>query len=251
MMLVFVKRSYITSTSRSNKTIDIKIKWLPPLTPGIKLNINGSYNQNSIFNGIGGVFRDNCGNWIAGFYKRGKGVDDTHMELQAFLQGLEVTIAHELTVAEVETDATEVIKQIQHPSPLFSNIVNDCRYALRKLGNPQIRHNFREGNTVAHMLASEGQRRATSDEVMFLMEPPPWSKDYLYNDSFGGYTTRKSSMLYCNNLAKLSNLSILNSSLAEDEEELLNIPHPPASLEATTMSQLIEVEGGNNPFVTI
>ncbi|KAK6773715.1 hypothetical protein RDI58_028953 [Solanum bulbocastanum] len=144
-----------------------------------------------ILNGLGGVFRDSRGNWIAGFYKRGKGVNHIHMELQALLQGLEVAIARELIITEVETDATEVIKQIQHPSPLFSNIVNECRYALRKLGNPKIRHNFREGNTVAHTLATEGHQRATTNEVMLLVEPQPWAEDCLNNDSFGGYTTRK------------------------------------------------------------
>lgn len=64
------------------------------------------------------------------------------MELQAFLQGLEVARINNLNIIEVETDATKVIMQLNHPSPLFVNIVNDCRFALKKMGNPQIRHNF-------------------------------------------------------------------------------------------------------------
>lgn len=61
------------------------------------------------------------------------------MELQAFLQGLEVARIDNLNIIEVETDETEVIMQLNHPSPLFVNIVNDCRFVLKKMGNPQIR----------------------------------------------------------------------------------------------------------------
>jgi len=42
------------------------VKWTPPQDGCIKLNIDGSYGASGDI-GYGGLFRDNKGNWIAGF----------------------------------------------------------------------------------------------------------------------------------------------------------------------------------------
>lgn len=86
--------------------------------------------------------------------------------------------------------------KMKHPSPLFVGIVNDYRYALRKMGSPQIWHNFREENAAAHILATEGRERSTTNEMKFLIEPPPWVEDCLSKDSLGGYVTRKKNILF-------------------------------------------------------
>lgn len=38
------------------------------LTNGLKFNLDGAYNKDSYLNRIGGVFINNQGTWIAGFY---------------------------------------------------------------------------------------------------------------------------------------------------------------------------------------
>lgn len=101
--------------------------------------------------------------------------------------------------------------QLNQPSQLFVNVINDCRFALKKLGNPQVRHNFREGNIVGHILETEGCQRDTTTALQFLMEPPTWIKESLENYYIGRYVSRKINMLFSNYLSKFGNLSVLNA----------------------------------------
>ncbi|WMV24833.1 hypothetical protein MTR67_018218 [Solanum verrucosum] len=154
--------------------INFSVKWFPPSCTGLKFNFDGAFNSNSLNHGIGVVFRDSAGNWSAGFFNKAKGINACHMELQAFHEGLMLAISKNLSVSEIETDAIDIINMLDQPPPLFSNLLSLCRSALRNLENPQIRYNFREGNKVAHKLATEGPKRATTYDMVFLMEPPPW-----------------------------------------------------------------------------
>lgn len=51
----------------STNSTSIYVKWFAPTADGLKLNMNGSYNPTTSVQGIGGVFRDNSGNWIRVF----------------------------------------------------------------------------------------------------------------------------------------------------------------------------------------
>lgn len=97
---------------------------------------------------------------------------------------------------------------IDYPSPIYTNLIFLFRSTLRNLGKPWIRHNFREGNKVAHMLATEGSKRATINDMGFLMDPP-WILNILQYDSMRGTSIKKCTILTCNSLAKLGNLNIL------------------------------------------
>lgn len=39
--------------------------------------------------------------------------------------------------------------------------------------------------------------------------------------------------------------------LAEDYKELLKLPHPSTSIVASTMQDLVEAEGENNPYIML
>lgn len=53
-----------------NKHSDVMVRWFPLLMGGIKLTLDGSDNNDHRLNGIGGVFCDYQGKWIALFYKK-------------------------------------------------------------------------------------------------------------------------------------------------------------------------------------
>ncbi|KAK4708510.1 hypothetical protein R3W88_029435 [Solanum pinnatisectum] len=114
------------------------VKWIlmsngfPPSSNGLKFNLDGSFNKNSLLNGIGGVFRNHEGTWITGFYRKIRGINHTHMELQALHEG----VSYNLCISEIETDASEVINFLEQPPPLYANIVNACRSAMRKSPDP-------------------------------------------------------------------------------------------------------------------
>lgn len=44
--------------------------------------------------------------------------------------------------------------------PSYNALISNCRYWRRRLGNPPIQHNFREGNQVAQELAQQGVMQA-------------------------------------------------------------------------------------------
>jgi len=51
---------------------------------------------------------------------------------------------------------------------------------------------------VAHILAMEGSKRATLNEVKFLQLPPTWTEEALLQDKEGGVISRKSNLAVCN-----------------------------------------------------
>ncbi|KAH0633698.1 hypothetical protein KY289_036659 [Solanum tuberosum] len=74
------------------------------------------------------------------------------MKLMALYHSLNFANERQITNLEIETDSSEVI--------------------TKKLGNPLIRHSFREGNKLAHLLATQGTLQGESNEVTHLLYPP-------------------------------------------------------------------------------
>ncbi|MBA0631141.1 hypothetical protein Godav_003160, partial [Gossypium davidsonii] len=70
----------------------IRVKWHPPSSGWVKINVDGSSNMNGHYLMVGGVVRDSTGNWLEGFKKyigRGSALKS---ELWAILIGLKVMI---------------------------------------------------------------------------------------------------------------------------------------------------------------
>lgn len=66
---------------------------------------------------------------------------------------------------------------------------------------------------MAHLLAMEGSKRVTLNEVHFLLQPPIWIEEAQEHDKIGEVTSRKTNLPVCSYLAKLGNLSILSSNV--------------------------------------
>ncbi|XP_019255539.1 PREDICTED: uncharacterized protein LOC109234131 [Nicotiana attenuata] len=167
--------------------------------------------------GIGGIIRNSCGDWIIGFFNRIKAHNSTHAELQALQSGLNLAYEKRLAPLEIDTDSTDIIKLLQHNiSPAITNFILECRYLLNKLGNPVIRHSFREGNKVAHFLCKWGSKHHLSSTTIILHSPPDAVKKAIQDDKNEVLTTRLISSSICNILAVLENLSIIPATTNSD-----------------------------------
>lgn len=82
---------YCSNSSRyTPPTSTITIKWLPPTTTSFKLNIDGIFKDKYKKGGIGGVFRNNHGDWIMGFYNLAYAYTPAYMKLLALRTGLQL-----------------------------------------------------------------------------------------------------------------------------------------------------------------
>ena len=61
----------------------VAVKWTPPPIDTFKLNTNEATKSTKEIGGIGGVVRDNKGNWIMGFTGKIKQTNPAIVELQA------------------------------------------------------------------------------------------------------------------------------------------------------------------------
>ncbi|XP_059295228.1 uncharacterized protein LOC132048339 [Lycium ferocissimum] len=65
------------------------------------------------------------------------------------------------------------------------------RFWMRELGNPVVRHTFREANSIAHLLGQEGMKKATPNQLVVL---PTLYQPLAYNillDKQGRCTSEK------------------------------------------------------------
>ncbi|OIT23184.1 hypothetical protein A4A49_57177, partial [Nicotiana attenuata] len=167
------------------------IKWIPPTNHSFKLNIDGAFKGKYRKGGYGGVFRNGQGDWVLGYNNSAIAYTLVYMELLALKSGLQLALDKKLVDIEIETDATDVISLLNNDTcSIYTNLVIECRSLLRKLQNPPIRHNFREGNKVAHFLANNGYKQPVSS-TPHLMEQPPYSiLQVLEKDKTGGTYSR-------------------------------------------------------------
>ncbi|KAH0743171.1 hypothetical protein KY290_031164 [Solanum tuberosum] len=159
------------SSTPSDK-ITIHARWKPPPHGLYKLNFDGSFSAPSLVGGLGGVFRDEYVNWKMGFYQQHQGFNATSMELLALLRGIELAYHHKFVPLAIETDSTEVITLLtDYSNSLYDSLLSSCRYWLKKLQNPPINHNFRDGNKVEHHLANEARTTSTNSNFVMFCSP--------------------------------------------------------------------------------
>ncbi|OIT20644.1 hypothetical protein A4A49_62761, partial [Nicotiana attenuata] len=151
--------------------------------------------------------------WILGFNAKCESTSPIHSELLAFRQALHITMQGNFIPCEIETDATEVIRFLEEDYPTYKSFLDECRYLMEKLmerGETRMKHNFREGNKVAHLLAKEALFQPTYNITSFLREPPNFVENMYYKDKEGRNNVRECTLLACNILASLGNDNALS-----------------------------------------
>lgn len=130
----------------------------PPTNGYLKLNIDGLAHANPGKGGIGGVFRDQNGHWILGFYMHLPYTTPTMVDLLALRHGIDITKANNFNHFSIETDSSVVIYMLTNNHPSYQNLLDECRSLMKETQAATLVKIFREQNVVADMLAKEGVR---------------------------------------------------------------------------------------------
>ncbi|XP_070015176.1 uncharacterized protein [Nicotiana sylvestris] len=147
---------------------------------------------------------------IVGFTKAIKAYNPTHAELLALHAGVKPANDKELAPLEIETDSTDIIQLLEHNSfPAYTNTIIECKCLLKKLGNLVVRHNFHEGNKVAHFLSKLGSKQQPTSTINIFNSPPDPVKRTIQEDKNATSTTRLLSSSIFNKLAMFGNLSVI------------------------------------------
>ncbi|WMV59346.1 hypothetical protein MTR67_052731 [Solanum verrucosum] len=129
------------------------VPWHRPPEGTIKLNVDGSFKQNTTNGGTGGILRDHLGNWIAGFSCKVKEVNAHHAEILALLHGLSLAKRLNINRFHMETDSQVLINNIKSNTRIYSHNYDDCRSLLNQLEVTSMEHIMREAKSVADLLA--------------------------------------------------------------------------------------------------
>nr|XP_016459580.1 PREDICTED: uncharacterized protein LOC107783123 [Nicotiana tabacum] len=163
--------------------------------------------------GLGGAFRNSKEDWLVGYHKSCQAFSPIHAELLALLEGLKIAKDMNFLNMEIETDCTEVIKLIYEDNTNYSNIVSECRWLMHQLKIPQLKHNFREGNMAAHLLAKQAAKNLLSSKCLYHVCPPFFVEQEVIKNKHGVCNSVRSiSKNVCNYLTTMDNNSALKTS---------------------------------------
>ncbi|MCD7466566.1 hypothetical protein HAX54_003394 [Datura stramonium] len=128
------------------------------------------------------------------------------VELEALMQGLQLTISYKFYPIEIKIDSTEILEQLEHAHPIYESTIEYFRLLLRKLGNPPVRLNFQQANKVAVFLATQDSKLTKRSQTYILQTPPVEVENLL--KAAQGVTSRKVvSLSTCNKLTCFENQS--------------------------------------------
>ncbi|OIT23227.1 hypothetical protein A4A49_64688, partial [Nicotiana attenuata] len=203
---------FTSKPTTSSIHIKVKVKWHPPPRKWYKFNFDGAFNNDYMHGGISGITRNNKGKWMLGYYEKCQIISPIHAELLALWQALQTIIKEKITPCELETDATEVIRFLEENYPTYIDIIYECRCLIGRVmeqGEIIMKHNFREGNMVAHKMAKEALKYPTYNITLYFAKPHDFAMDVYCKDQEGCNYVRSCSMYACNTLASLGNYNAI------------------------------------------
>ncbi|XP_062028451.1 uncharacterized protein LOC133744339 [Rosa rugosa] len=135
------------------------VRWCAPAAGFLKINVDGSFNHITRKGGLGFVVRNELGHMLAGGACPLSGlISPEHAEILACKRAVEFAADHALIPAVLETDASEVKRQLtQHISSntsVLGRIYDDVGNFLETLMGISVSYVGRKGNLVAHTLAA-------------------------------------------------------------------------------------------------
>lgn len=86
------------------------VKWKPPAQTNIMLNTDCAIHASSMDHfGLGGVFRNNTGEWLLGFRGSCNTVDVLEGEIYKLILGLQLAYQNNLFPLETEIDSQQLV----------------------------------------------------------------------------------------------------------------------------------------------
>lgn len=129
-----------------------------------------------------------------------------HMEAEACRAGLIIAIHQGWSNVELECDCASLVAVLSSDKEDYSEvgrIIEDCRRYIMAFNSIQIRHIYREANSVAHRLAHFASFSFLDD--LWLEETPAIIRDVLYEDlcncarGFGHTSPSRCTQIIANN----------------------------------------------------
>ncbi|KAF7827683.1 reverse transcriptase [Senna tora] len=143
--------------SPSTNSITLNVQWTPPLEGWWKLNSDGACSGNPGPFAIGGIIRNQYGNWISGFSGFIGFGSALKAELWVISNGIKLASDLGCTQLWIETDSllacNLLIDQSLSNLHEYWNIISFCRSYLQKFSSFRLSHTFRQGNQCADQLA--------------------------------------------------------------------------------------------------
>ncbi|CAL8991787.1 unnamed protein product [Prunus brigantina] len=189
-VLDWVKAS--SGNCRNVPRTQVMLRWEPPGSGWVKLNVDGTCMTASGKIGAGGVIRDCVGEWCAGFaVNLGKGrILDA--EIWGLFFGLRLAVAKGFIKIIIEMDSQIAVNLFQQRDSLcfhpLAALLSNCGQMLRHVESWVIQHIFREKNGLADCLAKWSQNLDLN--IQFFTSAPIWASSALADDLLGVATGR-------------------------------------------------------------
>lgn len=137
----------------------------------IKLNIDESTRGDPGEGGFGGVFRDETGIWLSGYFRKLDSCSSLEAKMWGLYRGLTIVLEKGLHEVIIETDLS-LTENLLTERPLqnysFCSIIEDSRHLIQRC-NCTIRSIMREGNKCIDILAKMGSNQ--TDQLVVMEEP--------------------------------------------------------------------------------
>ncbi|XP_062013599.1 uncharacterized protein LOC133729988 [Rosa rugosa] len=188
-VLVLSSFAWLEDFTKAHKTDKLshpkqKKTWTPAAAGQWKLNVDGSFLPSSLHGSVGGVLRDEAGNFKAAFATPIPNVAAAkQVELYAIKEGLKWVSTLQISNVVVETDCLEAVLSIgeqQYTQVLDEAILDDIRQVLQQRTDVVVQHTPRVCNRVAHCLANSAYE--ANHALVWLTQPPDFILELLTDD---------------------------------------------------------------------
>lgn len=178
--------AYNKDVGGRKKELEIQVDWTHPPTDWFKLNMDGAVKKRPRLAGYGGVLRDHCGRWVAGFGANLGIVSVTEAELWGLYYGLQMawTSGHKRLIVKMDSQvALNLITQDLAQTHPLRVIVVCCQQMLSRDWVVKFNHTLREGNRVADSLANWSLQQGIG--IHKIHDPPQEILLKLWKDTLG------------------------------------------------------------------
>ncbi|CAA0820803.1 Unknown protein [Striga hermonthica] len=161
------RRANMLMDGASQDSFSKTVTWNPYFCKGLILHTDGSSMGNPGPSGFEAVLRNHEGEWIEGISGNIGIADNSLAEAVAILEGLNLAVARRCTTLTCYSDSQEALRLIQRAS-VANHVMRGLLMNIRDkmislIGNVRFFHIWREGNSVADILA----RRGAKEEAFF------------------------------------------------------------------------------------
>ncbi|CAL8157237.1 unnamed protein product [Prunus armeniaca] len=165
----------------------VMLRWEPPRSGCVKLNVDGTCMNASGKIGAYGVIRDCFREWCGGFAVNLGKSRILDAEIWGLLFGLRLAVAKGFTKILIEMDSHIAVNLFQQRGSLcfhpLAALLSNCEKMLMQFESWNIQHIFKEKNGLADCLAKWGHNLDL--DIQFFVSTPIWASFALADDLLG------------------------------------------------------------------